>query len=153
MLSAGLGGSEQFLGEGGLQGTEALVHRLQFGLLGCRKLGAGMDELLVIDVEQFRLFRVEIQFGLMIVQILHPLEQLGVKENEVVVGREQRRGLGVRRLERIVRVCAVDSTEREVRPLQKQARALKRDERVVERRLSRIVGDRQDFALLLGHSG
>ena len=52
--SAGLGCREQLLVEVGLKRAQPLVHRLELRLLRRRKLGARMQELLVIDVEQLR---------------------------------------------------------------------------------------------------
>ena len=153
MESAGLGSSEEFLAEVGLQRAEALVHRLQLRLLCWRQLGARMLELLVLDIEQFRLLGIEVQLRLMIVQILHAGEQLRVQIDEVVVRSEQWRSLGVGRLQRVVGVGAVDCRESEVRALEHLARPLERRQRVVEGRRRGVVGDRQHFALLLRHSG
>ena len=110
---ARLGGGEQLLGEGGLKRAQPLVHRLQLRLLGGGKLGAGVHELLVIDVEQLGLLGVEVQLGLVVVEILDAGEQLGVEVDEVVVRGEQRRGLGVGRLQRVVGVGAIDCGEGE----------------------------------------
>ena len=115
---AGLGGGEQLLGEVGLKRAQPLVHRLELGLLGRRQLRARMHEQLVIDIEQLCLLGVEVQLRLVILQVLHPTEQLGVQIDEVVVRGEQRRGLGVGRLERVVGVGAIDCREGEIRPLE-----------------------------------
>ena len=77
-----------------------------------------MHELLVIDVEQLRLLGVQVQFCLVIVQVLEPLIELRVQIDEVVVRGEQRRGLGVGRLQRVVGVRAIDGVEREARALE-----------------------------------
>ena len=51
---------------------------LLVGLLGRRQLGSRVHELLVIDVEQLRLLGVEVQAGLVVVEILEPLKKLRV---------------------------------------------------------------------------
>ena len=57
---------------------------LSCGLLGRRQLGARMDELLVIDVEQLGLFGIEVELRLVVVELLEALEQLGVEIDEIV---------------------------------------------------------------------
>ena len=108
MQRTGLGRREQLLGEGGLERAQPRVHRLELGLLGARQLGAGVQELLVVNIEQLGLLGVEIELRLMVVKILHPAEQFRVQENEVLVLREQGRSLGVDRLQRVIGVGAID---------------------------------------------
>ena len=121
MQGAGLGGGEQLLREVGLQRAQPLVHDLELSLLGRRQLGARVQELLVLDIEQLGLLGVQVQRRPMILEIFHAGEQLGVEIDEVVVRGEQRRGLGVGRLQRVVSIRAVDRREGEQRPLQHQS--------------------------------
>ena len=119
---AGLGGGEQLLAEAVCSVLRRLLIALSCACLAGGQLGARVHELLVIDVEQLRLLGVEVQLGLLVVQRLEALEQLGVEIDEVVVRGEQRRGLGVGRLQRVVGVGAVDRAERQVGALEQQAR-------------------------------
>ena len=66
---------------------------------------------------------------------------------------EERRGLRVGRLQRVVGVGAIHGRKSEARALEHLTRPLERRQRVVERRRRWVVGDGQDLALLLRHAG
>jgi len=156
MDGAGLGRGAKLLGERGLKPGYALVERLELGLLGGGKLGSGVDELAVIDVEKPGLLGVEVELDLTVVKRLEALEQLLVEKDVVgprIVGRPQRRGLCVRRLQDIVAVRALDRQEREIGPLEQLARPLHCDDGVGEGRRRGVVGNARDLGFLLGNSG
>src|SRR5207253_11156682 len=73
--------------------------------------------------------------------------------DEVVVGGQQRRGLGVCRLKRVVGVGAIDGIERVSGALEQESRLLHRAEGIVERRRRGLIRDCGGLALLLRHSG
>ena len=113
--------AEKLLVERRLERTQALIHGFQLSLLCERKLGARVDETLIIYVEQLRLLGVEAKACLMVVEIFEALKQLRIEIDEVAVSSEKRRGLGVDRLKSIIGVGTVDCGKGKTDALQKEA--------------------------------
>ena len=74
MQRARLGCGKKLLIELRLERAQPLVDRLQLRLLRRRQLSAGMNELIVIDVEQLCLLGGQFQLGLAPVKGLESLE-------------------------------------------------------------------------------
>jgi len=87
------------------------------------------------------------------VQIFEALEQARVEIFEIAMCGEQRRGLRVRRLQRVIGVRAVDRLERILRTFEQEARTFHLSDGIVECRGGLLVCDGSDLALLLGHAG
>ncbi len=68
-------------------------------------------------------------------------------------GRQQRRNLGIGRLQRVIGIRAIHRLEGEVCAFEQQPRFLERGERVLESRGRLLVADRGDLGLLLGNPG
>jgi len=84
-----------------------------------------------------------------LVNRLHPLEQLVVQKDVVLRGRELRGDGFLDLLKLVVRVRARQAVEDHLHAGERLTASLQRDDRVVERRLSRVVRDLLDFRALL----
>jgi hypothetical protein len=98
-------------------------------------------------------FGVELEAVALVVQRLHALPQLVVQVDRVRVGSQLRRHLAVDRIQPVVGVRALQVREGGRHARQQLARALHRDDGVVERRRRLAVRDRGDFLQMLAHAG
>ena len=103
---------QQLLLEVGLQRRVLLVELAQLRLVGVRQIGAGMDELQVVDLQQLQRFRIELQRVALVVDRLHAREELRVEEDRVLMRGELRRLVGLDLVQRVVGVGLDDAEER-----------------------------------------
>ena len=150
--SARLRAGQKLLLELGRERGVLLVDFLELVLVGVRQVGAGMDELVVIDCEELQVLAFEMDVAALIIDGLHTREELGVQEDRVGVSGELRRLIGLHLVERVVGVGLHHTEERTGRAIKHAARLLKRHDRVRKRRLRFAVCNRLDFGDLLLHA-
>ena len=141
---------QRVLLERGLQRRELGVQRAQLGLAGLGQLRAGAHEVLVIAPQQARGFGVETQRIALLVQRVDAREQARVEVHLVAVRGELGRHLALHGLQLRIGVGAGQVVEDGLDASQHPARALHRDDGVVEGRLVRVGRDRLDLLAVFG---
>ena len=111
-VRACLGRRQQLVHEGVLQRRIFFVDLLQLGLVGVGEVGAGLHKLLVVVLHQPQRFGIEIERGALLVNRLHPREQLGVQVNCVLVRGQPRRFVLLHLLQIVIGVRAGHAVER-----------------------------------------
>ena len=115
------------------------------------EVGAGAHEVLVVSLDHQALQRIEAQAGAAVVEGLDPLEQ-GVVERDGVPmrGHSGRQG-PLDGLQGVVRVGGGEAAEDALHTAEQLARALEREDRVLERRRGAFVDDGLHLGELLAH--
>ncbi|OAV63970.1 hypothetical protein Barb4_04549 [Bacteroidales bacterium Barb4] len=128
------------------------VQFTQHGLLVLRQVGTSAHEVLVGFFQQFGLFLVQTQFVLLVVQGFYTGKQDGVEADVVAVLGEQGRHFAAQGFH--FRTCAgtVLSAENGAHLRQQLAAPVQRRNRILKRRLFRIVANSLNLLYLLFHS-
>ncbi len=152
-VSAGLGRGQQLVLEFIFERGDLLVQLLQLRLVRLAEVGARMGELQVVPLDQAQRLRIEMQRLALVVHGLDALEQLRVEADRIFVRRELRR-LDRANLQQFgIAVRGDDAEEGFGRAVQQLTALLQGDNRVLESRRLRIIGDGLYFLDLLGHAG
>ena len=146
------GAGQKLLLEIGRERRILLVDLAQLLLVGFRQVGTGMNELQIVDLQQLRGFRIQLQAVALVIDRLHAREELVIEEDRVVVRRELRRLVGLDLVQRVVGVRLDDAEESRSGAVEQTARLLHRDDGVLEGRRFGIVRDRLDLGDLLAHA-
>src|SRR6185369_9027731 len=132
--SARLGCRQQLVLEIGGELGFLLIERTELSLVGLRELGAGTNEILVVELDEEFLLGVKAESLTRIVDALHSLEEFSVQEDCVAVGSELGSFLFLNALKHGVGIRAGYCVESLRHTSEQAARALHRNDRVVERR-------------------
>ena len=144
---------ELVLGKGCVEGGQPFVDLAGLGLVRLRELGAVLDEVDVVDLDQALLLRRQLRHFGAVVHRRDPLEELGVVGDVVGEDADLRRIFLVDLLEiRRVQIAGKDAVDRHD-AVQRLARPLHRHNGVLERRRRRVVGDRFGFSAGFGDGG
>jgi hypothetical protein len=83
--SSFLGGRQQHGFEVVLQGGDLFVHLFEFGFVCIRKIGPGMYELTMIELDQAQRFGIQIKCVALLIDCLHALEKPAIEKNGVTM--------------------------------------------------------------------
>ena len=132
---------EQVFAKLGGEGRKLEVDLAQARLGLLIEVGATSHEVLVGLVEQAVLLGCELEIVAAVIHSLHPLEELFVEQDVVLVVREAGVDLPGQLLQPLARVRFVEIDEDEIRPLQQPARPLQRLDGVGKARVRGIARD------------
>ena len=144
---------QNILLELGLQSCQLGIDFLELFLVRIGELRARAHEILVVTFEQIGRFRIEAELVALLIKRLDSREQFRIQKNLVMVRGKFRRHFFIDLLPGRICIAGVEVRKRALGAIEQSAGALEGDDRVVERRLLRIVRDRLDFLQLLAHSG
>lgn len=148
-----VGVGEQIVLELGRQRRQAAVELAEPRLRGIVEPGAGEEHLGAAALDEVALVVAEVEAVALRVQRVDAGKQGCIEADGVFVGREKRGVALFQCVRRVIRVSARLVEEHAQHAPEQLPTALERLDRVRERGLIRLRGDRLDLAALLGHAG
>ena len=151
-ISAGFGCRQQLVAELSRQAGNLFVQLLQLHFVSVRKIGAGMHELVVGDLDQAQRLRIQLERLPLLIDDGDARKQLGIEVDGISMGSHLRSNRRTNLLQGRIGIGGAYRKERCCRPVQQPSGFLHRYESVFKGWSRRIVGDGLHFLFLLGHA-